>query len=72
MSISISASVDISFGEIAEEIANDCNEAAFLDELARENASVATQSDDKSEREFAFEAAKRLYALAEWFRENQP
>lgn len=72
MSISISANVDISFSDIAEELASNCDEAAFLDELARENASVAKCSGDEAEQAFGIEAAKRLKALAQWFRENQP
>jgi hypothetical protein len=63
---------DIYFDVIAEQVVNDCEEEAFLCELAEQSLAIAKQSDDPAEKAFATEAARRLRELAEWFKENQP
>lgn len=63
---------DIYFDDIAEQVVSDCEEDAFLCELARQNEKIAQQSSDDAEKSFAIEAGKRLRELAKWFAENQP
>ena len=65
-------SIVIYFNDIAEQVVSDCEEEAFLRELARQSESIATQSNSEVEKTFAAEAATRLRDLAEWFRVNQP
>lgn len=63
---------DVDYDVIAEQLARDCEEDAFLCALAQQNDAIATQSTDATEKAFSVEAARRLRELAAWFTENYP